>query len=257
VSRESENTLLLLIGLATGMITVSGVFTRYVKGSLQVWLLITAAVVIALAVVAIITDIRRASARVGDGDRDGSDPGEHEADGGHGDHDDEHAHHGSVAWLLLLPVVVLIFITPPALRPDASVPTITNVSTDVLRRDFPPLPDGRAPEVSPTEIMVRAAQDTSGSLTDRLITVTGFTMPEAGEVDLGRFSVLCCAADARLARVRLAGSGAAEAAALPQYTWIRVEGTVVPGPGGGDSTSVPTLDVSAITPIDPPDNVYG
>jgi putative membrane protein len=247
MSREAENTLLLLVGIATAMITIGGAFTRYVKPSMLPWLGLTAAVVIGLALVAMAVDIRRGVAHGDHGDH-----GDHENPGPHGDH----THRGSVAWLLLLPIVVLIFIAPPALRPQAFPPSVTAVSTDVLRREFPPIPDGRAPEVAVPEVMVRAAQDTAGTLDNRLITVVGFTLREADGVDLGRVAIVCCAADARLARIHLRGPAAAEAAALPDETWIRVEGTVITGSADGDSTSIPTLEVTKVTPIDEPANTY-
>jgi putative membrane protein len=247
MSREAENTLLLLVGIATAMITIGGAFTRYVKPSMLPWLGLTAAVVIGLALVAMAVDIRRGAAHGDHGDH-----GDHENPGPHGDH----THRGSVAWLLLLPIVVLIFIAPPALRPQAFPPSVTAVSTDVLRREFPPIPDGRAPEVAVPEVMVRAAQDTAGTLDNRLITVVGFTLREADGVDLGRVAIVCCAADARLARIHLRGPAAAEAAALPDETWVRVEGTVITGSADGDSTSIPTLEVAKVTPIDEPANTY-
>ena len=242
MSREAENTLLLLVGIATAMITIGGAFTRYVKPSMLPWLGLTAVVVIGLALVAMAVDIRRGVAHGEDG-------------AAHGEHGD-HSHRGSVAWLLLLPVVVLIFVAPPALRPQAFPPSVTAVSTDVLRREFPPIPDGRAPEVAVPEVMVRAAQDTAGTLDNRLITVVGFTLREADGVDLGRVAIVCCAADARLARIHLRGPAAAEAAALPDETWIRVEGTVITDSADGDSTSIPTLEVTTVTPIDEPANTY-
>lgn len=244
MSREAENTLLLLVGIATAMITIGGAFTRYVKPSMLPWLGLTAVVVIGLALVAMAVDIRRGVAH-----------GDHGDHGDHGPHGD-HTHRGSVAWLLLLPIVVLIFIAPPALRPQAFPPSVTAVSTDVLRREFPPIPDGRAPEVAVPEVMVRAAQDTAGTLDNRLITVVGFTLREADGVDLGRVAIVCCAADARLARIHLRGPAAAEAAALPDETWVRVEGTVITGSADGDSTSIPTLEVAKVTPIDEPANTY-
>lgn len=247
MSREAENTLLLLVGIATAMITIGGAFTRYVKPSMLPWLGLTAAVVIGLALVAMAVDIRRGVAHGDHGDH-----GDHENPGPHGDH----THRGSVAWLLLLPIVVLIFIAPPALRPQAFPPSVTAVSTDVLRREFPPIPDGRAPEVAVPEVMVRAAQDTAGTLDNRLITVVGFTLREADGIDLGRVAIVCCAADARLARIHLRGPAAAEAAALPDETWVRVEGTVITGSADGDSTSIPTLEVAKVTPIDEPANTY-
>jgi len=236
MSREAENALLLLIGVATAMITIGGAYTRYVKASLLPWLAVTAVVVIGLALVSIASDIRRGSA----------------PDDDHGGH----SHRGSVAWLLLVPIVVLIFVTPPALRPGAAAPRVTAVSTEVLRRPFPALPDGHAPEVSVPEVLIRAAQDTAGTLNDRLITVIGFTLPETDGVDLGRVVIICCAADAQLARIHLRGPAASDLKNYPEETWLRVEGTMIPGEANGDSTSIPTLRVQAATRIEAPANAY-
>ncbi len=236
MSREAENALLLLVGIATATITIGGAFTRYVKASMLPWLALTAVVIIGLAVISIAVDLQRGGAL----------PDEH----------GDHSHRGSVAWLLLVPVIVLVFVTPPALRPQAAAPTVTSVSTEVLRRPFPPLPEGRAPEVSVPDIMVRAAQDTAGTLDKRLITVTGFTLIEGSGVDLGRVTIVCCAADARLARIHLGGAMATQAARLPDQTWLRVEGMVIPASANGDSTVIPTLEVTALTPIDEPADTY-
>ena len=246
MSRESENIMLLMIGLATGMITVTGAFVRYVKPALEPWLYLTAVVLIVLALVAIIGDLRRPAVSP-----------DHDHDHDHG-LDDGHSHANRAVWLLLIPVVVLIFVTPPALRPQASVPSISAVSADSIRRPFPPLPPGRAPEVSVPDLMIRGVQDSAGTLDGRLITVIGFTLRDGDgdAVDLGRFSVLCCAADARLARVRLGGSGAAEAASIPEHSWVRVEGIVRPGLPGEPLLGIPIVEVDSVTPIDAPENVY-
>jgi putative membrane protein len=243
MTRESENVMLLMIGMATAMITVTGAFTRYVKSSLEPWLYLTAAVLIGLALVAIISDLRQPA-----------DSPDHPHE--HGHDDDGHSHANRAVWLLVIPVVVLIFVTPPALRPQASVPSVSAVSADSMRRAFPPLPPGRAPEVSVPDLMIRGVQDSAGTLDGRLITVIGFTLRDGDAVDLGRFSVLCCAADARLARVRLGGSGAQEAAGLPEHSWVRVEGTVRPGLPGEPILGIPIVEVDSVTPIDAPENVY-
>ena len=235
MSRESENTLLLLIGLATGMITITGAFTRYVKPALMPWLYVTAAVLIGLALAAMIDDVRRRA--------------NHECH-------QRHSHANLVTWLLLLPVVVLIFITPPALLPQASVPSVRTVPTEALRRPFAPLPAGRAPEVPIPSVMLRAAQDSAGTLNDRLITVVGFTVHDGDAVGLGRLVVMCCAADAQLAQVHLGGALAAEARRYPEYTWLRAEGIVQPGPANGDSSVIPTLEVAALAEIEPPEDAY-
>jgi putative membrane protein len=243
--RETENTVLLLVGIGIAMITVSGAFTRYVKPGLLPWLVASAVALIALALFAIIGDIRRGGPR---------------KTGPTDDHGHTHSHRGGIVWLLVVPIVVLCFVTPPALRPSAAAPSVTAVSNDVLREAFPPIPPGRAPELSLPEVLMREAQDTTGSLTNRLITVTGFVLNEAKGVDLGRVVIICCAADAQLARIHLGGPAAAQAAGLPDNTWIRVEGEVKPGQrnsgNSGNSGSIPTLEATSVTRIDAPANPY-
>ena len=151
---------------------------------------------------------------------------------------------------------LLIFVTPPALRPSAAAPSVTAVSNDVLNRAFPPLPPGRAPELSLPEVLMREAQDTTGSLTNRTITVTGFVLNEAQGVDLGRIVIICCAADAQLARIHLRGPAAAQAAGLADNTWLRVEGEVIAAPRQPHSVAIPTLQATAVTRIDAPPNPY-
>ena len=207
MSRESENTILLLVGLSIGLITVSGAFTRYVKPELLPWLAITAVLLVGLALVAIVGDIRRGG------------PGHH-----HPDLQDEHSHRSGVLWLLVVPIVVLIFVSPPALLPQAA--SVRSTSNDASPRGFPPLPSGRAPEVSLPDVLMRAAQDTSGSLTNRLVTITGFVLNEPGGVDLARIVIICCAADAQLARIHLRSTTGGTAWKFPDNTWLRVEGQV-------------------------------
>jgi len=237
VSRETENTLLLLVGISITMITVTGAFTRYVKPGLLPWLAASAVLLIVLALAAMIGDIRRGGPR-------------------HTDHGDGHSHQAGMVWLLLVPILLLIFVTPPALRPSAAAPAVTAVSNDVLNRAFPPLPPGRAPELSLPEVLMREAQDTTGSLTNRTITVTGFVLNEAQGVDLGRIVIICCAADAQLARIHLRGPAAAQAAGLADNTWLRVEGEVIAASRQPHSVTIPTLQATAVTRIDAPPNPY-
>ena len=138
MSRETENTLLLLVGISIAMITVTGAFTRYVKPGLLPWLAASAALLIVLALAAIIGDVRRGGPRTSDQHSD------HGDDGDDGVQGDGHSHRTGMVWLLLVPILVLIFVTPPALRPSAAAPSVTAVSNDVLNRAFPPLPTGRA-----------------------------------------------------------------------------------------------------------------
>ncbi|MGV0158362.1 TIGR03943 family putative permease subunit [Mycobacterium colombiense] len=241
MSREAENTVLLLVGISIAMIAGSGVFTRYVKPGLLPWLIVSAVVLIGLALVAIVGDIRRGGPRASESD----------ADHGHG-----HSHRSGIVWMLVVAVLVLMFVAPPALRPSAAAPSVTSVSNDVLNKAFPPLPPGPNPDVSLPEVLMREAHDTTGSLTNRPISVTGFVLNEAQGVDLGRIVIICCAADAQLARIHLRGPAAGAAAGLPDNTWIRVQGQVIPAPRQPDSPAIPTLQATAVTRIDAPPNPY-
>jgi len=78
-------------------------------------------------------------------------------------------------------------------------------------------------------VMMRAATDSAGTLDNRLITVTGFTMAGDGDTDLGRVVIICCAAEAQRARIHLSGPSRHCRGELPQGHMVRVEGTVVTG----------------------------
>jgi putative membrane protein len=241
VSRETENTLLLLVGLSIGLITFTGAFTRYVKPSLLPWLAVTAVLLVGLALASIAGDIKRGGpAHVPDAPTDG------------------HSHHGGVVWLLVVPVVLLVFVTPPALRPQAAARAVTTTGT--ARRAFPPLPPERAPEVSLPDALMRSANDTGGSLDNRLVTITGFVLNETDGVDLARIVIVCCAADAQLARIHLRDLkdvAAAQSIRFPDNTWLRVEGVVIPAERQPHTAPIPTLRAVTITRIDPPANPYG
>jgi uncharacterized repeat protein (TIGR03943 family) len=234
MKRETENILMFLLGVSVMMITITGVYTRYVKPSLLPWLAGSAAVLIVLAVSAAVRDIRREP---------------HDRDNGH-------THSRGIVWLLMVPVALLSFIVPPALNARAVSPSAAPLST-VARRPFPDLPAGRAPAVPLPEVLMRIAAAPAGGLDGRLITIIGFTMKEGDQVDLAKIVIVCCAADAQLARLHMSGSAASVAAGLSENTWVRVEGTVPPGQHYSGTSSIPTVDVSLVTRIDPPANTYG
>jgi uncharacterized repeat protein (TIGR03943 family) len=198
------------------------------------WLAITAVLLMGLALVAIVGDIRR---------------------GGAGHDDDGHSHRTGIVWLLVVPVLLLIFVTPPPLRPQGAT-RVTTVSNDVLRRAFPPLPPGRAPEVSLPEVVMRAANDSSGSLTNRLVTVIGFALNEPGGVDLARIVIICCAADAQLARIHLRDHEGGATLRFADNTWLRVEGEVTPAVRQPQTAPIPTLRAVTVTPVTAPANPY-
>jgi uncharacterized repeat protein (TIGR03943 family) len=184
-----------------------------------------------LALVSVVRDIRRGGAEM----------------------DGAHHHRGWMVWFLLVPVVLIAFVVPPPIEANGASPVS---ATQSAKHPFPALPPGRAPTVSVPEVMMRAATDSAGTLDSRLITVTGFTLRGSAGPDLGRVVIVCCAADAQLARIHLGGSAAATAASYPEDTWLRVEGTLLPGSSTAASSFVPTLKIASVTKVDRPANTY-
>jgi putative membrane protein len=236
MSRGTQNTLVLLVGLSTVVMVIKGTYLHFVKPSLLPWLIAAAAVLIALAVASIVRDLRHA-------------PDAPDAD------DHGHRHRPWLVWLLLVPIALTTFVVPPPLGAQGAAPEAVAATTPP-KRDFPPLPAGRAPTVSIPDVVMRAAADSTNSLDRRPITLAGFTVKYPEGTDLGRVVIVCCAADAQLARIHLTGAAAAEAAGYPEDTWLQVEGSVVPGTSVASSNFIPTLAVSRVTRIDKPANTY-
>jgi len=232
VSRGTQNTVVLLVGLSAVVMVIKGTYLHFVKPSLLPWLLAAAAVLIALAVASIVRDLRHALAE-----------------------DHGHTHRPWLVWLLLVPIALTTFVVPPPLGAQGTAPE-TLAATEPARRAFPPLPGGRAPTVPIPDVVMRAAADSTNSLDGRLITITGFTLRYPDSTDLGRVVIVCCAADAQLARIHLSGAAVAEAAGYPEDTWLQLEGTVVPGTSSISTNFIPTMAVSAVTRIDKPANTY-
>jgi len=234
MTRETENAVLLLVGLCTAIIVVTGSYSRYVKPTLLPWLACAAVLLIALALMAIGRDIRRGSA-----------------------HDEgAHRHRSPIVWLLVVPIALLGFIVPPAIMPSAVGPTVTDVSTDVLSHPFTPLPAERAPTLSLPDVLMRVAQDSAGTLDGRLVTITGFTLKQDGRTYLGRVVIMCCAADARLAQIRVGGPAVAQMASYPENTWVTVEGKVPTGQQDSTRRTIPLLEVYRASQTEPPKNPY-
>jgi len=234
MSRGTQNTVVLLVGLSIVVMVIKGSYLHFVKPSLLPWLLAAAVVLTGLAVVSIVRDLRHAPAE---------------------DDDDGHRHRPWLVWLLLVPIALTVFVVPPPLGAHGATPEAV-ATTEPHRRAWPPLPAGGAPAVSPPEVMMRAATDSGGTLDGRLIRVTGFTIRGSAGPDLGRVVIVCCAADAQLARVHVSGPGAAIVAGYPEDTWLRIEGTVVPGSSTAATSYVPTMTVTRVTKIDRPANTY-
>jgi len=241
VSRETQNVLLILVGGALLTIALNGTFLRYVKPSQQPWLIASGALMVLLALVAIGRDIRGA--------------GTAEAE----PHDHSHGRARS-SWLLLLPVLTIFLIAPPALGSDvvsrsSASPVVAGSPRhdQIVKTVFPPLPAGTPLEMRMADVATRAAWDATNSLDGRLISVTGFAAHDRGTVYLARLVISCCAADAVPVKVRLADPNSAD---LPDDQWFTMTGQIEPGSATPSNGYVPTFAVSSRHPVQAPADPY-
>jgi uncharacterized repeat protein (TIGR03943 family) len=242
VRRETQNVLLVLLGGALLKIGVNGDFLRYVKPAQQPWVVAGGAVTLALGVVAIVRDVVAARASTtGGGDLA----------------DDQHGHHHPArsAWLLVLPVLAVFLIAPPALGSDSVNRTDARIPAPVqaVKADFPPLPPGTVLPMTMTEFVTRAGWDATGSLTGRTVSLTGFVTHRGSSVLLARLVITCCAADAFPVTVRLTS---AQAASYANDTWLQVTGQIVPGTATREDDYTADFTVATIHRIPAPQDPY-
>jgi len=248
MSRELQGIVLLLVGIVTLRISWGTTYLNYVKEGMRPWLLISGAVLVVLGVLAIIDVLR------GRGDE----PDVHDVPDAHDEgHDDTHGHshhHGPrSAWLLLLPVVTLFVVAPPALGAYAAARDTTNSSPS--SRVLPPLPPGDPVPVFLSDYVTRAVWEQGVSLEDRTVELTGFVLPTDDGWQLARLQIACCAADAFASKVQPV-EVPEEFADLPADTWVTLTGRWVPTEGEPTVDTIPLVTVDTLTVIPQPENPY-
>lgn len=229
--REAQSVLVFLIGGALLRISLTDVYLRYVKEGLRPLLIAAGAALVLIALVTLVGEFigdRRAAAAAGPG----------------ADAHDHHAHPGpKIAWLLLLPVMAIFLIAPPALGADAAGRSGTAVtaapggqpggSSAEDEYDFEPLPKADPVRMPVLDYATRAVWDSKKTLVGRRVLLTGFLTPAGGSgaeaaggrMYLTRMVLTCCAADARPIKVALSGQVPPD---LTANTWVRVVGTYTP-----------------------------
>jgi uncharacterized repeat protein (TIGR03943 family) len=240
--RETQNILLVLLGGALLKLALTGTYLRYVKESLQPWLVVTGGVMVVLAVVSIVRDIRAGQAQP-DGDEHG------------GVEHDGHEHGTSRSpWMLLLPVFAVFLISPPALGADTVNRSDRNAAQEAKASSgFAPLPSDEVVPLTIGEFVTRTAWDDSGSLDDRTVKLTGFVVRKDADVFIARLTISCCAADASPVKAKMV---AQDFSTLPTDQWVEATGRVVPGSATKESAFVPTFTVSQVVPITAPEDTY-
>jgi uncharacterized repeat protein (TIGR03943 family) len=169
-----------------------------------------------------------------------------------------HGHGGRLGagWLLIVPVLVLLLVAPPALGSFAASRQAPRTGGETGA--FPPLPDpvdGAVP-LPVSEFVSRALYDEQRSLAQARVRVLGFVTPDGGGgYRLARFNVFCCAADAEAYEIAVRGD------ATPRQAdqWLLVEGRWLPEPpltSVAPSSRRPVLVAEAVTPVRPPADRY-
>ncbi|MER6453913.1 TIGR03943 family protein [Streptomyces sp900105245] len=235
MNRQSQAAVLFLLGAALLHAGTTDLYLRYVKAGLRPMLLASGAVLIVAALATALYERRR-------GRRAGAQPSA------------AHAHsEPRVAWLLLLPLLALIMVAPPALGSYSALRSGTALQK--------PYAYGRLPAADPAPLSVvdyasRAAYDHGRSLHGRPVRVTGFlALDGSGAPYLVRMALNCCAADAQPVKIALTG-------ALPPVlrpdAWLEVTGTYTPRLARDpvNNGPVPYLLVTSAKPVPVPPDPY-
>ncbi|WP_433803353.1 TIGR03943 family putative permease subunit [Actinomycetospora sp. CA-084318] len=237
MTREVRNALLVFVGAVLVLIVADGTVLHYVRPGMAPLVAAAGVAVIALALLDVARDLRRAP----------------EPDDGH-DHGS-----GRSAWLLLVPVLVVLLAAPPSLGSDA-VDLAGSRTVAVGRAPEEPLPPGEAPAIPVVDLVARAAATPDGgALAGRDVTLTGFVVParDGAGVDLARLVISCCAADASPVRVHLDDPRSLVGApGVGADRWVDARVRLVPGTATRESGFVPTATVLDAVEVPEPSPAY-
>jgi uncharacterized repeat protein (TIGR03943 family) len=265
VNRQAQAVVMLLFGGAVLKASLTDMYLRYVKEGLRPFLIAAALLLIATAVMTLWYDLRRPAPAAAGGNAGASDPDlpdpnvayDELPDDQHGHHHDGHGHHEPrVGWLLILPVVGLLLVAPPALGSYAAGQSGSVLASQQDFAAYPPLPDEDPAKITVLEYASRAVFDNGESLGNRRVQLTGFIVagPD-GEPMLARIILSCCAADGRPIKVGLAGNAPKT---VPADTWVELVGryTAKKAKDPVNEATVPYLDVEAWREVPPPKKQY-
>lgn len=255
MNRQAQAVILLLLGGAVIRASVTDLYLRYVKEGLRPFLIAAGLLLVAAAIMTLWYELRPPAPRAlapADGPTVGPDrPDGHDGHDGHG-----HAHHEPrVGWLLILPVLGLLLVAPPALGSYAAGQAGTALSSQ-QQSDYPPLPEGDPVQVSVLDYASRALFDRGTSIGDRRVQLTGFIATGAdGQPILARMVLSCCAADGRPVKLGLTGD---VPAGLPDDSWVEVTGRYSDRLGRDpvNDAEIPYLEVESWRQVPVPKRPY-
>lgn len=254
---ELHAVVLLLVGATLLKLTVTGTYVRYVKAGLRPLLVAAAVVVLVVAVLSLIHAVRR---RRTAHEHDSHEQDSHENDRHANDGKDEDGHghaHGrfDVAWLLVVPMLALLLLAPPALGSYSAARSGTALGAARVS-DLAPLPDGDPVRLSLLDYASRAVFDHGVSLGGRTMVLSGFVLPGAhGTWYLTRMVITCCAADAQPIKVGLTG---AVPAGLKANDWVEVTGVFSAKTATDEvnAQTIPFVEIATSRPVPAPQEQY-
>jgi uncharacterized repeat protein (TIGR03943 family) len=238
VNRRTQAVVALLLGGTVLKISLTDVSLRYVKAGLRPLLVVAGVLLVVAAVMTLWYELRP-----GRGALEGTDHGH-----GHGE--------PRVGWFLLVPVLALLVLAPPALGSDTAGQAGSVLAAENAPSDYTPLPPGDPVELTLLDYASRAVYDAGKTLRGRSLRLTGFVTPGPdGQPVLARIVLSCCAADGRPIKVALAGDVPPDA---PAGTWLTVVGTYSPDVvrDAVDDAPVPSLQVTSWQATTQPEQPY-
>ncbi|SFN59847.1 TIGR03943 family protein [Streptomyces sp. cf124] len=248
MNRQAQTVILFLTGGALLHAGFTDLYLRYVKAGLRP-LLIGAGIVLIAAAAATLWYERRARQQ-----EQQAEPHTH-VDDSHSQTDEPHPHREPrVSWLLVLPLLALVLVAPPAAGSYTAMRT--GAALQEQPWGYPKLPADGTLRLSVADYAGRAVYDKGRALAGRPLKVTGFlAFDDSGTPYLVRMALNCCAADAQPVKIALTGE---LPAVLQPDTWIEVTGTYTPkrteDPLNG--TAVPYLRVTTTKPVKAPQDPY-
>ncbi|EPD56305.1 TIGR03943 family putative permease subunit [Streptomyces sp. HGB0020] len=241
MNRQAQAAVLFLLGAALLHAGFTDLYLRYVKAGLQPLLLLSGAVLIAAALATVWYEWR---GRTKTGHDEGVD---------HGDGDGHVHREPRVSWLLVLPLLALILVAPPALGSYSAMRTGTALQQPY---GYDKLPAAGPLHLTVVDYATRAVYDHGRSLKGRRLDVTGFVaLDGAGHPYLVRMALNCCAADAQPVKIALTGR---IPPVLQPDKWLEVTGTYTARRTKDpvNNGPIPYLQVTEAKPVPVPKDPY-
>ncbi|MCG7203779.1 TIGR03943 family putative permease subunit [Streptomyces arenae] len=251
MNRQAQAAVMFLVGAALLHAGMTDLYLRYVKAGLQPLILAAGAVLIVAALATAWYEWRARTRTHATSD----DAHAHEDA-----HDDAHAGaHGPahpeprISWLLVLPLLALILVAPPALGSYSAVRAGTALQQPY---GYMKLPTSDPIPLNLVDYAGRAVYDHGRSFGGRSVRITGFVaLDKSGAPYLVRMALNCCAADAQPVKVALTGK---IPPVLQPDAWLQVTGTytarVTHDPV--NNGPIPYLTVTQAKPIPAPSDPY-